>query len=97
MLCYVIFNAMISERSGKDEHRAHIRILCEEYPCKVIRWCMQFLRSYHIHTAAAWSWASLKEGHTTVELIQYFDVDNISVKLQNDTGNFEGVRIMFTS
>ncbi len=51
---------------------------------------------YHIHKklqdAAIWTWSISKgqKGQTKVniELVRDFDVENISVKLQNDTDNF---------
>ncbi len=57
---------------------------------------------YHIHKklqdAAIWTWPISKvlKGQTKVniELVRDFDVENISVKLQNDTGN--SWRVMFT-
>ncbi len=58
---------------------------------------------YHIHKklqdAAIWTWPILKcqKGQTkgNIELVHDFDVENISLKLQNDTGNFCRV-IVFT-
>ncbi len=58
---------------------------------------------YHIHKklqdAAIWTWpiSNGQKGATKVniELVRDFDVENISVKLQNDTGNFCSV-IVFT-
>ncbi len=58
---------------------------------------------YHIHKklqdAAIWTWPISKgqKGQTTVniELVRDFDVENINVKLQNNTGN-SGRVIMFT-
>ncbi len=52
---------------------------------------MQLLQSYYVHKAT-WLWAILKvqKGHTKVniELIQDFDVENTTIKLQLDIGNF---------
>ncbi len=54
--------------------------------------CRQILMHYHIHKelqdTAIWTWPSSK-GHTKVNiaLVRDFDVENISVKLWNDTGN----------
>ncbi len=63
--------------------------------CKVTTWCRHILRHYHIHTelqdATIWTWPRLKgrKGQTKVniKLVLDFDVENISVKLWNDTGN----------
>ncbi len=63
--------------------------------CKVTTWCRHILRHYHIHKelqyAAIWTWPSSngQKGHTKVniEQVRDFDVENICVKLQKDTGN----------
>ncbi len=63
-----------------------------------MKWYCQFLQSYRVHNAA-WHWDSLKvqKGHTmiNIELIQDFDVENTTIKLQIDTGNLWRV-ITFT-
>ncbi len=71
--------------------------------CKVTTWCRQILRHHHIHKelhhAAIWLWPNSKgqKGQTKVniKLVQDYDVENISVKLQHDACNCWGV-IMFT-
>ncbi len=54
---------------------------------------------YHIHTelqdAAIWILPSSKVKKVNIELVQDFDVENNSVKLQKDTSNSCGV-IVFT-
>ncbi len=71
--------------------------------CKVTTWCKHILRHYHIHKelqdAAIWTWCSSKgqkgQPKVNIKLVREFDVENISVKLWNDTGNFCRV-IVFT-
>ncbi len=61
-------------------------------PCKAAKWCRQILMHYHIHKelqdAAIWTWPSSKgQTKVNIDLVRDFDVENISVKLRNDTGN----------
>ncbi len=76
------------------------RVPCEEHPCKVTTWFRHILRHYLIHNelqdAVIWTWSSSKgQTKVNIELVRDFDVENISVKLPNDTGNSCRV-IMFT-
>ncbi len=89
------------KKSNKGQHRTHLSFWCGKYPCKIMKWCWQFLQSYSIHKAA-WPWASLKvqKGHTkiNVKLVRDVDVENIPIKLQYSykvTGNLWRV-ILFT-
>ncbi len=73
-----------SSKGQKGQTKVNIqcpRFWCGEHPCKVTTWCMQLLRSYHVHKAT-WPSASLKveKGHTKVnmELVQDLDVENTS-------------------
>ncbi len=79
-----------SKRSDKGQHQNCPRFWCGEYLWKITKRYRQFLQSYSVHKAA-WPWASLKvlKGHikVNVELVRDFDVENIHVKLQYDTGN----------
>ncbi len=63
---------------------------------KVTTWCRHILRHYHLHkelqdAAAIWTRCSLKgqkgQPKVIIKLVRDFDVENISVKLWNDTGN----------
>ncbi len=50
------------------------------------------MRHYHIHNelqdAAIWTWPSSKgQTKVNIKLVWHFDVENIFVKLRNDTGN----------
>ncbi len=53
---------------------------------------MQLLFTYHVHNTT-WPWASLNvhKGNikVNVKLVQYFDVENISVNLQHDMAIYE--------
>ncbi len=60
------------------------------YPSKITIQCMQFMTSYHIHKAA-WPRISLKFKKVSQRSMlnsEWFDVENIPVKLQYDAGNF---------
>ncbi len=87
-----------SKRLHKGQYWSCPICWCEEHPHKVTASYEQYLRSYRIHKVA-WPWASLKvqKGHTkiTIDLIQDFDVENTTIKLQLDTSNLWRV-IMFT-
>ncbi len=80
------------KRSDNGQHRTHPRFWCGEYLCIVKTWYMQLLWSYRVHKTA-WPWTSLKvqKGHTKVnfKLIWDFDVANIPIKLEHDTGNLQ--------
>ncbi len=82
----------MSIRLDKGQHRNCLRFWCWEYLCNVTTWCMQLLRTYHVHKTT-WLWASLKvhKGHTkvNVKLIRDFDVENISINLQHDKAIYE--------
>ncbi len=71
--------------SDKGQHRTCQRFWCGKYLCKVT-WCIQLLRTYHVHKTT-WPWASLKvhkcHMKVNVKLIQYFDVDNITINLHD--------------
>ncbi len=62
--------------------------------CKVTTWCRHILSHYYIHKelqdAANWTWYSSKgqkgQPKVNIKLVRDFDVENISVKLWNDTG-----------
>ncbi len=62
-------------------------------------WCRHILMHYHIHKelqdAAIWTWCSSKGQKVNIKLVRDFDVENIIVKLWNDTGNSYRV-IIFT-
>ncbi len=69
-----------------------VEILMSRTSLPVTTWCRQIMLHYHIHKelqdAAIWTWPSSK-GQTKVNiaLVRDCDVENISVKLQNNTGN----------
>ncbi len=73
------------KRSDKSQHQTCLRFWCGGYLCKVTTWCIQLLRTYHVHKTTLLC-ASLKvhKGHTkvNVKLVQDFDVENILINLQ---------------
>ncbi len=88
----------VVQKVYKGQHQTCLRFWYGEYLCKITKRYWQFLQSYRIHKAV-WPWASLKvqKGHTkiNIKLIQDFDVENTTIKLQLDTGNLWRV-ITFT-
>ncbi len=104
----IAFTSHLTDDNIKSLKRSHIKLGWNSNEenittCKVTTWCRHILRHYHIHKelqdADIWTWCSSKgqksQPKVNIKLVRDFDVENISVKLWNDTGYFCRV-IVFT-
>ncbi len=81
------FEHDLVQKVKKVRQRVCIKLVCDfDVENKVTTWCIQLLRTYHVHKTTL-PWASLKihKGHTKVivKLVQDFDVENIPINLQH--------------